>query len=75
MGKIVTLRPGHGPIFDDNDLGRWIARKSLRGDDWVVADTWRPGDFCGWFKTEREAVAEARRRNYPCESCGEDDGF
>jgi hypothetical protein len=39
MGKIVTLRPGHGPIFDDDDLGRWIARKSLRGglQQWVVS--------------------------------------
>jgi hypothetical protein len=43
----------------------WVATKTLDGRRWIIADTWSPADFCGYFATWREADAEARRRNGP----------
>lgn len=39
MGEIVVFEEARANM-------RWIAKKGSPGD-WIVADTWRPGDFCG----------------------------
>ena len=51
-GNVVQLRP--------HDV-RWVAAKGPLG--WVIRDTWNPGDFCMGYKTEAEALADARERN------------
>jgi len=40
VGEIVVFEEARANM-------RWIAKKGSLGD-WIVADTWRPGDFCGW---------------------------
>jgi hypothetical protein len=44
---------------------RWVATKTLDGRRWIIADTWLPGDWYGYFATWCEADAEARKRNGP----------
>ena len=41
---------------------RWVATKTIDGRRWIIADTWLPGDWYGYFATWCEADAEARKR-------------
>ena len=49
MGEVVELFPV------ETERPRWIAKRCVSGFEWIVADTWRPGDFGGFFKTRAAA--------------------
>jgi hypothetical protein len=61
----LRLVVDNGPLDDydpSQDSGRWTP-KLIRAQ-WIVADSWSPGDYA-FAISEREAVKECKRRNAP----------